>query len=108
MWGFMNGNIILDEAAFNKARSEFASLSNDLAKLRADIEAALNALKSGFDTPAGDVFFKSCTQNLLTPLDREKAVIDHISQTLQEVTKDYSPIFSEYQDLVNTINQSQV
>lgn len=108
MLDFLNGSIILDEAAFSKAKDDFASLGTDLANLRADIEAALNALKSGFDTPAGEKFFKSCETNLLTPLDREKAVIDHISATLQEVTKDYSPVFSEYQDLVTTINQSQV
>ena len=46
-------DIVLDEAAFTTAISDFAALGDQLQQLKNDIEDMLNILKSGFDTPAG-------------------------------------------------------
>ena len=100
-------DIVLDEAAFNKAISEFASLANELQALRRDIENMLATLKTGFDTPAGRKFVKSCESNLLEPLDRQKLVLDHISETLKEAKGEYSSVFTEYETLNSTIKSYQ-
>ena len=41
-------DIVLDEAAFNTAISDFAALGEQLQQLRIDIEDMLNILKAGF------------------------------------------------------------
>ena len=104
-WLGETNDIILDDAAFDKAIADFANLAVQLQSLRDDVESLLGELKIGFDTPAGRKFIKSCENNLLLPLDRQKLVIDHISSTLSEVKGSYSTVFTEYENL-NTAIQS--
>ncbi len=99
----LDQDIILDEEAFGKAIDEFSELSQQLQSLRSDIEAALQNLQDGFDTPAGHQFINSCHNRLLEPLDQQKLVIEHISETLGEVRTAYSKVFDEYQSLNTTI-----
>ena len=100
-------DIVLDEAAFNTAISDFADLSVKLQKLRSDIEAMLELLESGFDTPAGRKFVNSCKNNLLIPLDDQKAVLEHISETLQQSRQKYSAVFTAYSALQGAIQQAR-
>lgn len=106
----MNGSsdIVLDEAAFEKASSEFETLADELQRLRNDIGELIDSLKSGFDTPAGRKFMKSCEDNLLRPLDRQKIVIEHVSSTLNDVKGKYSSVFSEYESLNTTIRSYKI
>lgn len=96
-------DIVLDQEAFNKAISDFSTLSTRLEKLRADIEDILETLETGFDTPAGRKFINSCKSNLIKPMNDQKLVIDHIFEALTESQKAYESVFSEYQDLNSTI-----
>lgn len=98
-------DIVLDEAAFQTAIEEFAALSDQLQQLRNEVEDMLNALKAGFDTPAGRKFINSCEQNLYKPLDDQKLVLDHISTTLLESKQKYDSVFREYEALQAVINQ---
>lgn len=106
-WLGTNTDIVLDDAAFDKAISDFSVLASQLETLRKDITDALTALQSGFDTPAGRQFINSCKNNLLEPLDRQKLVIDHISTTLSEVKGSYAAVFTEYESLNNAIQSYQ-
>ena len=106
-WMVNTNDIILDEAAFDKAIADFADLAVQLQSLREDVESLLGTLKSGFDTPAGRKFINSCESNLLEPLDRQKLVIDHISSTLTEVKGSYSTVFTEYANLNSEIQSYQ-
>lgn len=98
-------DIVLDEAAFNTAISDFAALGEQLQQLRIDIEDMLNILKAGFDTPAGAKFISSCEKNLFQPLDAQKLVLDHISKSLSESKQAYESVFREYEALQTAINQ---
>lgn len=100
-----NKDIILDEEAFNTAVREFSELSAQLRQLRNEIEETIEGLKKGFNTPAGAKFISSCEKNLFTPLDKQKAVIDHISGTLTECREQYRSVFREYDELVSLINK---
>lgn len=106
-WVDKTNDIVLDDAAFDKAITDFADLAVQLQNLRGDIESLLEVLKSGFDTPAGRKFINSCENNLLQPLDRQKLVIDHISSTLTEVKGSYSTVFTEYGNLNAAIQSYQ-
>ncbi len=98
-------DLLLDEEAFDKAVQQFADLGSRLQQLRTDIEEMLMHLKVGFDTPAGRKFLSSCEKNLLTPLDDQKLVLDHISTTLLESKQAYTAVFQEYENLQAAINQ---
>ena len=98
-------DIVLDEAAFNTAISDFAALGEQLQQLRIDIEDMQNILKAGFDTPAGAKFISSCEKNLFQPLDAQKLVLDHISKSLLESKQAYESVFREYEALQAAINQ---
>ncbi|MBQ5335576.1 MAG: hypothetical protein J6Z45_06480 [Oscillospiraceae bacterium] len=104
-WYDPGHDIVLDEAAFDRAAADFIELSGKVQALRADIEALLQTLQSGFDTPAGRLFVSSCKNNLLDPLDQQKLVIDHISETLRDAKATYASVFSEY-DQLNTVLRS--
>ena len=100
-------DIVLDEAAFERAVEDFASLSVQLQNLRSKVEEMLNILREGFDTPAGRQFIASCERNLFEPLDDQKLVIEHISQTLQQSKQTYASVFEEYESLQNVINSQR-
>ena len=96
-------DIVLDEEAFQQAIQDFNGLNKQLQQLRNDIEEMLDDLKTGFDTPAGRQFIASCRDNLLKPLDDQKLVLDHISETLEQSERAYRPVFDEYEALNNAI-----
>ena len=97
-------DIVLDEAAFDTARADFATLNVRLQHLRTEIEEMLAALKAGFDTPAGAQFLSACEQNLFKPMDDQKIVLEHISTTLAESKQAYESVFREYESLQSAIN----
>ncbi|MCR4645636.1 MAG: hypothetical protein K5695_09550 [Oscillospiraceae bacterium] len=103
----MKGDIVLDEAAFERAVNDLADLAVQLQNLRDDVEGLLNTLQSGFDTPAGRKFIGSCRNNLIQPLEQQKLVIEHISSTLNDVKGAYSPVFTEYESLNKQIQSYQ-
>ena len=101
----IRGDIVLDEEAFNKAASDFEELATQLQSLRDDVDKMLTDLQTGFDTPAGRKFIASCQNNLITPLEQQKLVIEHISSTLNEVKGAYTPVFTEYDSLNKQIQE---
>lgn len=101
----LSDDIVLDEEAFNTAISDFAALAGQLQELRSEIESMLDILKTGFDTPAGAKFINSCEKNLFQPLDAQKIVLDHISETLTESRQTYESVFRTYEALQSAINQ---
>ena len=100
-------NIILDEGAFENASSRLKTLSGDMQNLKTKIENLMSELRIGFDTPAGEKFFKLCGDSLVQPLDDQAHVIEHIAENLREARAKYSSVFTEYQTLNNAITSAQ-
>ncbi len=98
-------DIVLDEAAFQRASDDFAALGERLQSLRQELEDMVTTLKEGFDTPAGRKFIKSCEKNLFQPMDAQKLVLDHIASTLAESCQAYESVFREYEALQALINR---
>ncbi len=102
----LSEDIVLDEAAFDQAIREFSELAGQLSDLRSEIEQMLTTLRAGFDTPAGRKFISSCEKNLFEPLDAQKLVLDHISETLAASRQAYESVFREYEALQAQINSA--
>ncbi len=107
MGSIFDTDIILDEDAFRTAVADFETLAGDLDKLRSRIDGMLQNLQEGFNTDAGRKFIASCKGNLLQPMEDQKAVIDHISDTLKEVQGTYQSVFEAYEKLNQTIQSYQ-
>lgn len=97
-------DVVLDEEAFEKAIADFENLGEKLNNLRKEIEEMVDALKEGFNTPAGVKFINSCEANLFKPLDDQQLVLNHISSTLKDAKQSYSSVFDEYDRLKGLIN----
>lgn len=100
-------DIVIDEEAFQTAVNDMKSLEQKLQNLRNETEDMINTLKTGWDTPAGRKFVQSCESNLYKPLDDQKLVLQHISETLADSKKAYESVFTEYEALQNTIKKAQ-
>ena len=100
-------DIVIDEEAFQTAVNDMKNLEQKLQNLRNETEDMINTLKKGWDTPAGRKFVQSCESNLYKPLDDQKLVLQHISETLAESKQAYSSVFTEYETLQNTIKKAQ-
>jgi len=100
----MAKDIVLDEAAFEKAASDYSALAGRMNELKNDIEGMLENLRKGFDTPAGRKFDKACRNNLLQPIDRQMRVILHIQENLTLSKTEYQKVFDEYRQLNANIN----
>ena len=106
-WGsLLSSSIVIDEEAFDKASNQLSELAQDIQNLRNEIENLLNELQHGFDTPAGHKFITSCKGNLLDPMDKQKIVVDHISENLKKARATYSSVFEGYRQLNNTIKEN--
>lgn len=105
---FGSKDIVLDEAAFEKASGEYKDIAVELQNLRNDIEAALDRLKNGFNTPAGAKFISTCQGSLLKPLEQQKKVIEHVSENLETAKDKYSSVFREYESLNTTIKSYEI
>ena len=101
-------DIVLDDNAFSTAANEFADLSSKLQALRNEVEEMINTLKVGFDTPAGRQFISSCEANLYEPLDAQKLVLDHISETLRNSMEAYESVFREYDSLQSYVQNLDI
>lgn len=96
---------VIDDVAFDTAVLDLTELIKNFQNLRAEMEAMINTLKNGFNTPAGVKFINSCEKNLFKPMDDQKIVLEHISTTLSESRQAYESVFDEYGALQQAINQ---
>ena len=100
--------VVLDEEAFTKAARNMTELAGKMDGLRNRISGLLAELQKGFQTPAGEKFFKACGSTLLQPLDDQKRVINHVSENLTIAQQSYQSVFQEFEKLnrqIEKINQ---
>ena len=100
-----NEDIILDEAAFDKAVKDFDGLTTRLGDLSDRIDDMLELIATGLDTPAGRKFISSCQENLKKPMKDMKVVLGHIATSLKEAKTSYAVVFTEYDELNKMIDQ---
>ncbi len=103
--GLKEGDVLIDEQNLAMLANEFNELANDVRNLRKEVQEMLEELKNGFDTPAGRKFYNSCASGLLTPLDQQATVMDHIAENINTAKNMYQPVFEEYREIVNFMNQ---
>lgn len=98
--------ILLDDVALKTASEKMTTIASGMKTLREDMETELKNLKGGFETEAGDRFFKACDENLIKYMEIQERIIQRISTNLDNAKRTYSPIFEEYKALNDKIKKT--
>ena len=100
--GWLNNmnDVVLDDAAFEKAIADFSDLAVQLQSLRDDIVDLLDVLKKGFDTPAGRKFIRSCDYRIWN-IEYHNSVLSGIKPRRQErkcslIERSYFYVYNSY------------
>ena len=99
-------DIVLDEEAFKTASKDIRSLVTRTSTLRSELEDLYKQLKGALDTPAGRQVEFTATNVLLQPLNDLLAVLNHVSDTLNQIigTGYYKDVFVKFEELNEGIN----
>lgn len=100
---FMKNDVLLDEDALKNASQSLEQLAGRIIELHNTINNMLLELHTGFQTPAGDKFIKSCQESLLKPMKNESEVIQQISANLKLANTQYRSVFEEFKALNNLL-----
>ena len=96
-------DIVLDNENFTNACKRLNELASRINTLENNVSNSLEALKAGFDTPAGRKFFEVCGTKLLDPMKDQARVINHVSENLQNAQDSYRTVFEDFKKLNSSI-----
>ena len=99
----MKKDIFLSDENLTKAGKTLDEISADAAAMKEEIDALLQQLSAGFDTPAGRKLVSSTGELLLGPMNDMALLLSHIAQTLRSAKTAYAPVFDEYRRLNSRI-----
>lgn len=104
----LSQDILLDETAFDTASGAMASLKTRTEALKTKLEKMYSDLSTALDTPAGKEIELTAGKVLIEPIDKLLLVIEHISDTLDEIigTGYYKDVFIKFEQLNQSIKFS--
>lgn len=86
-------DLVLNQDAFERAKSDFKNKCEELKTLRANLQASFETLKTDWDTEAGRLFFDQFENKLLKHLDEYSKVFEHLSDNLSTASEKYEEVF---------------
>lgn len=98
-------DILLDSTALATAVTSMSELSGKVQQLKEDLETLYDGLASALQTPAGEAMDLKAKDILVKPIDDLKLIVDHISDTLNDITGTdyYQNVFDKYSELNQNI-----
>ena len=99
-------DIILDDNAFTTAESEMLALKKRVEELKKKLEKMYLDLSNALITPAGKAIELKAGKVLIKPIDDLSLVIQHVSDTLNEIigTGYYKDVWVKFEELNQNIN----
>ena len=99
-------DILLDDAAFNAASAEMATLRARAEAQKTKLEEMYTELTTALDTPAGKQIETTAGEVLIKPIDDLLLIIEHISDTLTEIigTGHYKGVFIKFEQINQNIS----
>jgi WXG100 family type VII secretion target len=91
--------LYLDKDALDTAKSNYSTYAQDMSTLKTTLEKAVDDIRSGWKTDAGDEFFKKFDDEWKKNLDDYIKVINHMSSNMQIAKNKYQTIFDEADEL---------
>lgn len=101
----LSRDIVLNDAALKTASNDMKDLKKRAEDLKKDLKAMYKNLTTALDTPAGKALELAAEDVLIEPIDKMILVIDHISDTLNEVKGKgyYKDVFDKFEQLNQNI-----
>lgn len=91
--------LYLDKDALDTAKSNYSTYAQDMQSLKTNLESAVNEIRSGWITDAGDAFFKKFDDEWKKNFDDYINVIEHMSSNMQIAKDKYQAVFDEADNL---------
>lgn len=94
-------DILLDDTAFQTASNDMKNLKIRTETLKTKLKQMYKDLTTAMDTPAGKAVEFTAESVLISPIDDMLLVIEHISETLNQIigTGYYKDVFIKYENL---------
>lgn len=101
----LSKDIVLDDVALKTASDDMKELKNRTETLKQNLKTMYQNLTTALDTPAGQELQFVAEDVLIEPIDKMLLVIDHISDTLNEVKGRgyYKDVFVKFEELNQSI-----
>lgn len=101
----LSKDIVLNDAALKTAADDMEALKRRTEDLKQKLKTMYHDLTTALDTPAGKELEFTAESVLIEPIDKMLLVIDHISDTLNEVKGKgyYKDVFDKFERLNQNI-----
>lgn len=87
--------LYLDKDALDKAKTNYSTYAQDMKTLKTKLESAVDDIRSGWKSDAGDAFFKKFDDEWKKNFDDYINVINHMSCNMQIAKNKYQAVFDE-------------
>lgn len=87
--------LIISEEAMNKAQENYLECATRMDSLKTKLQAAVEDIRSGWDSDAGKAFFEKFDDEWCKHLTDYTAVIKHMSENMEDSIRKYHPLFED-------------
>lgn len=87
--------LYLDKDALDKAKTNYSTYAQDMRNLKTNLEVAVDDIRDGWQSDAGDAFFKKFDDEWKKNFDDYINVINHMSSNMQIAKNKYQAVFDE-------------
>lgn len=87
--------LYLDKDALDKAKTNYSTYAQDMTNLKTKLENAVNDIRNGWQSDAGDAFFTKFDDEWKKNFDDYINVINHMSSNMQIAKNKYQAVFDE-------------
>lgn len=91
--------LYLDRDALDTAKTNYSTYSEDMKNLKKELEDAINDIRSGWKSDAGDAFFKKFDDEWEKNFTDYINVIEHMSSNMEIAKTNYQAVFDEADQL---------
>lgn len=98
------GKLKINEEVFLSTKATYSDLAQRMATLRTNLTNAVDEIRSGWDTAAGDEFFQKYDNEWLANIDNYIAVIGHMSENMQIANQKYGEVYQKADDIKYNCN----
>lgn len=87
--------LYLDKDALDKAKTNYSTYAQDMTTLKTKLENAVDDIRNGWQSSAGDAFFKKFDDEWKKNFDDYINAINHMSSNMQIAKNKYQEVFDE-------------
>lgn len=87
--------LIIDRDAFEKAKTDYLSYAEQMRELKTKLVEAISEIRAGWQSDAGDAFFKKFDEEWEKNFDDYINVIEHMSKNMEIAQNKYQTVFDE-------------